>query len=125
MQRGPGTFNVAASNKYRTVSPSQRQAMVEEAVSSSKVLTAQDIRKQGKHIFGRIEKFVSMYIFKFRHEAIPIETLKKKKPSSRKHNGPVPPTTIFNSNTEVLCQFYFTVFRIARTWVRWLCMGIL
>ena len=78
MQRGPRTFNVAASNKYRTVSPSQRQAMVEEAVSSSKVLTSQDIRKQGKHIFGRIEKLVSMYIFKFRHEGIPIETLKKK-----------------------------------------------
>ena len=80
MQRGPGTFNVAASNKYRTVSPSQRQAMVKEAVSTSKLLTSQDIRKQGKHIFGCIEKLISMYIFKFRHEDIPIETLKKKNP---------------------------------------------
>ena len=62
MLKGPAAFNVAASSAYKNISPSQRQTMVEEAVSTSKVLTSQDIKKRGKNVFGRIEKLVSTYI---------------------------------------------------------------
>ena len=60
MKSGTEAFNKAASNAaYKDVSSAQKEAMVAEAVISSKVLTSKEIRKQGKHIiFGRIEKLV-------------------------------------------------------------------
>ena len=52
MKSGTEAFNKAASNAYKDVSSAQKEAMVAEAVISSK-----EIRKQGKHIFGRIVRF--------------------------------------------------------------------
>ena len=48
------TIRQQVYNAYKDVSSAQKEAMV----ISSKVLTSKEIRKQGKHIFGRIEKLV-------------------------------------------------------------------
>ena len=63
MLKGPAAFNVAASTAYKNISPSLRQTMVDETVSTLKVLTSQDIKKKRENIFGCIQKLVSTYIY--------------------------------------------------------------
>ena len=63
MLKGPAAFNVAASTAYKNISPSLRQTMVDEAVSTLKVLTSQDIKKKReKYIWMHSEASKYIYI---------------------------------------------------------------
>ena len=58
MRKGTESFNKAASSSYKNLPSSQKEKMVEEASTSPKIMNSSDIKKEGKKIFGRIQKLV-------------------------------------------------------------------